>query len=80
MGISEKEVSVVAVGIVKWFNQSKGFGFIEQENGRDLFVHYTETRGKINQGDKVEYTLGEGKKGPCAQNVRVLQSAVLEEE
>jgi cold shock protein len=61
------------VGIVKWFNQQKGFGFIEQENGRDLFVHYTETRGKINQGDKVEYSLGEGKKGPCATNVRVIE-------
>lgn len=63
-------------GIVKWFNHAKGFGFLEQENGRDLFVHYTETRGKINQGDKVEYELGEGKKGPCATKVRVIERAL----
>jgi CspA family cold shock protein len=64
----------VVQGTVKWFDQTKGFGFIEQANGRDLFVHYTECRGKLNQGDKVEYILGEGKKGPCATKVRVVKS------
>ncbi len=65
-------------GVVKWFNHKEGYGFIEQENGRDLFVHYTETRGKLNQGDKVEYELGEGKKGPCATKVRVTVPAIDE--
>ncbi len=68
-------INLNKTGIVKWFDEKKGFGFIEQENGRDLFVHYTETRGKLHQGDKVEYELGEGKKGPCATKVRVISSA-----
>ena len=62
-------------GVVKWFNEQKGFGFIEQSDGRDLFVHYKECCGKLRQGDKVEYILGEGKKGPCATKVRVIESA-----
>jgi cold shock protein len=65
----------VVKGKVKWFNEQKGYGFIEQENGRDLFVHYKECRGKLNQGDVVEYILGEGKKGPCATHVRVKNPA-----
>lgn len=60
-------------GVVKWYNEAKGFGFIEQPNGRDLFVHYKEVRGKLNQGEKVEYSIGQGSKGPCATNVRVLK-------
>ncbi|MEQ1664887.1 MAG: cold shock domain-containing protein [Bdellovibrionales bacterium] len=68
---SKGSASPTVCGIVKWFNEAKGFGFIEQENGRDLFVHYKECRGKIKQGDKVEYVLGEGKKGPCATKVKV---------
>lgn len=73
-------LSLAKTGIVKWFDQKKGFGFIEQENGRDLFVHYTETRGKLNPGDKVEYELGEGKKGPCATKVRVIEHAPSEDD
>lgn len=61
------------VGVVKWYNEAKGFGFIEQANGRDLFVHYKEVRGKLNPGDKVEYGIGQGTKGPCATNVRVIR-------
>lgn len=61
-------------GVVKWFNEQKGYGFIEQANGRDLFVHYKEIRGKLNQGDVVEYILGEGQKGPCATKVRVCKA------
>ena len=72
-------INLAKTGIVKWFDQKKGYGFIEQENGRDLFVHYTETRGKLNPGDKVQYELGEGKKGPCATKVRVLVSAEPED-
>lgn len=62
-------------GVVKWFNEQKGYGFIEQPDGRDLFVHYSECRGKIRQGDKVEYILGEGKNGLCATKVRVTEAA-----
>lgn len=58
-------------GIVKWYNESKGFGFLEQADGRDLFVHYKEVRGKLNKGDTVEYFLGEASQGPCACKVRV---------
>ena len=58
-------------GTVKWFNQSKGFGFIERENeDKDLFVHMTEVQGQINDGDKVEFEIGESEKGPAAQKVK----------
>jgi len=58
-------------GTVKFFNSDKGFGFITPDNGgKDIFVHNTAiTNGPINEGDKVEYDIGEGKKGPCAENV-----------
>ncbi|PCI29138.1 MAG: cold-shock protein [SAR324 cluster bacterium] len=60
-------------GKVKWFNEDKGFGFIEQESGKDLFVHISEVpEGVIREGDAVEYEVGEGRKGPCAVNVRTL--------
>lgn len=62
------------VGKVKWFNETKGFGFIERPNGRDLFVHYKEVRGALKQGDTVTYSIGEAKKGPCAAKVKVLKS------
>ena len=50
----------MAQGTVKWFNQKKGFGFIEQEDGEDLFVHYTQVEGEIKDGDSVEFEVGEG--------------------
>jgi CspA family cold shock protein len=57
-------------GTVKWFSLEKGYGFIEQEDGgKDLFVHKSETRETLNEGDRVEFEVGEGKKGPCATNV-----------
>ena len=61
-------------GTVKWFNTDKGFGFIAPDDGgKDLFVHHSEvkTSGQVvlNDGQKVEYEVGEGHKGPCAKNV-----------
>jgi cold shock protein len=65
----------VAKGTVKWFNADKGFGFITPEDGgNDLFVHHSEIRtegyASLDEGQKVEFTVGQGKKGPCATGVR----------
>ncbi len=60
-------------GKVKWFNDSKGYGFIEQEGGRDIFVHYTAIQGEgfksLAEGQKVEFEITEGAKGPQATQV-----------
>ena len=58
-------------GKVKWFNERKGYGFIEQESGKDLFVHHSEVRGGyLREGETVEFEVGEGQKGPCAVSVQ----------
>ena len=63
----------MSTGTVKFFNGSKGFGFITQDEGEDLFFHITELEGQeANEGDKVEYEVGEGRKGPCAVKVKVV--------
>ncbi|MCZ6830868.1 MAG: cold-shock protein [Gammaproteobacteria bacterium] len=60
-------------GTVKWFNETKGFGFIEQENGPDVFVHFSAIKGDgfktLAEGQKVEFTVTTGQKGPQAENV-----------
>nr|AIE98720.1 cold-shock DNA-binding domain-containing protein (cspA) [uncultured marine group II/III euryarchaeote KM3_07_G11]AIF06449.1 cold-shock DNA-binding domain-containing protein (cspA) [uncultured marine group II/III euryarchaeote KM3_192_C12] len=63
----------MAQGTVKWFNQVKGFGFIEQESGDDLFVHKSQVEGTIKDGDTVEFEVGEGPKGPNAVSVRKVE-------
>ena len=63
----------MAKGKIKWFDPQKGFGFIEQESGEDLFVHHSEVQGdNLNEGQEVEYEVGQGQKGPCAVGVRAL--------
>ncbi|MDG1891955.1 MAG: cold-shock protein [Verrucomicrobiota bacterium] len=60
-------------GTVKWFNIEKGFGFILQDDGKDIFVHKSALEnGVVNEGDRVEFVTGEGRKGPCAQDVKVI--------
>ena len=60
-------------GTVKWFNESKGFGFIEQESGPDVFVHFSAIQAdgfkSLADGQKVEFTITSGQKGPQAENV-----------
>ena len=68
-------------GTVKWFNSRKGFGFINSEEGNDVFVHYTALSGDgdeyktLNENDKVEFDVVEGQKGPQASNVVVTEKA-----
>ena len=63
-------------GTVKWFDAAKGFGFIERENGEDIFVHYSAIQGEgfrsLKDGQKVEFKVVEGKKGPAAEKVKPL--------
>lgn len=64
----------MAEGTVKWFNDSKGFGFIAQDGGAEIFVHHSAIQGSgfksLSEGDRVEFDVVKGKKGPAAENVR----------
>ena len=66
----------MAEGIVKWFSDKKGYGFIEQEDGPDVFVHHTAITGtgfkSLNEGQRVTFDVEQGKKGPTALNVTVV--------
>jgi len=66
----------VAIGTVKWFNDDKGFGFIETEGSEDVFVHFTAIAGDgyrtLNEGAKVEFDIVDDQKGPRAENVTVI--------
>ena len=60
-------------GTVKWFNEAKGYGFIQQESGPDVFAHFSAIQGDgfktLAEGQRVEFTITEGKKGPQAENI-----------
>lgn len=68
-------------GTVKWFNDDKGFGFIEQEIGEDVFVHYSEIQSdgfkSLDEGDEVEFELEETEKGLAATNVSKTESSAI---
>ena len=63
----------MAEGTVKWFNDSKGFGFIEEEGGKDVFVHHSAVQGdgfkSLDEGGRVSFDIVDGPKGPAAENV-----------
>jgi cold shock protein len=64
----------MAEGKVKWFNEQKGFGFIEKDEGGDVFVHYSAIQGSgfktLAEGQRVSFDIQQGKKGPAAENVK----------
>jgi CspA family cold shock protein len=65
-----------STGTVKWFNESKGFGFIEQDSGPDVFAHFSAISGDgfktLAEGQKVEFTVTQGQKGPQAENIQAV--------
>jgi CspA family cold shock protein len=71
-----EEVNTVASGTVKWFNEKKGFGFIQQDDGGDVFVHHSAINmpgfRSLAEGDRVSFDVEKGQKGPAAKNVKKL--------
>jgi cold shock protein len=71
-----EEFRVMPQGTVKWFNNKRGWGFIVKENGEDIFVHYSAIKGdgfkSLNEGEKVQFEIEQGAKGPAAANVQKL--------
>ncbi|MCH2072882.1 cold-shock protein [Acinetobacter pittii] len=68
-----------STGTVKWFNETKGFGFIAADEGKDIFAHFTDIQTQgfkvLLEGQRVEFTVIQGKKGPQASNIMILQNA-----
>jgi len=75
----ERRGPQVATGVVKWFNSEKGYGFISQEGGPDVFVHFSAIQAtgyrSLEEGQQVEFDVTQGQKGPQAANVRPVASA-----
>jgi cold shock protein len=73
----ERRGTQVATGTVKWFNAEKGYGFIKQDGGNDVFVHFSAIQGtgyrSLNENERVEFDITNGPKGPNAANVRKVQ-------
>lgn len=69
-------MSNTVTGTVKWFNETKGFGFIQQDNGPDVFAHFSEIQGSgfktLAEGQKVSFSVAQGQKGPTAVNIVAL--------
>lgn len=69
-------MSNIVTGTVKWFNETKGFGFIQQDSGPDVFAHYSEIQSSgfkvLNEGQRVQFEVTDGKKGPQASNITVV--------
>ncbi|MFW1753000.1 cold-shock protein [Acinetobacter wanghuae] len=69
-------MSNTVTGTVKWFNETKGFGFIQQDNGPDVFAHFSEIQGSgfktLAEGQKVSFSVAQGQKGPTATNINAI--------
>jgi len=76
LSVKARRVLSMANGTVKWFNEKKGYGFIESEDGTDVFVHFSGIKSDgfktLNDGDKVTFTIEQGQKGPAAVDVTVI--------
>jgi cold shock protein len=74
--LEERRMHIMAEGTVKWFNEQKGFGFIEKSEGGDVFVHYSAIQAggfkTLAEGQRVSFDIAQGKKGPAAENVKPL--------
>ena len=72
-------MSTTVTGTVKWFNETKGFGFIAADEGKDIFAHFTDIQTQgfkvLLEGQRVEFTVVQGKKGPQASNIVILQNS-----